>query len=239
MSWWGNLRKTHSFIWWTCDMDQEYKSLRENWTSRKNWTYAFCNPWTRINVHSFSRFLPNTAIVLLSMGRSVFLGSPDPSPYLVDLDFGVAQSAKVEKEVGNVMLNDIIYLNPGKFQNLDQDGKVGIQTKVTRYEKVRKVLHPRIVLYPRNPSVCQESFFWGFWRKPMGKPLLECKLVNVLNSVRVVYIIVLLANLELWGSMELTNCWIVRLVWWFLQVLNFLESFCIWGSLLSRVELSV
>lgn len=63
------------------------------------------------------------------MGRSVFWGSPDPSPYLVDLDFGVAQSAKVEKELGNVMLNDIIYLNPGKFQNLDQDGKVGIQTR--------------------------------------------------------------------------------------------------------------
>ena len=35
----------------------------------------------------------------------------------------------LEKEVGNVVLNDIIYLNPDKFQNLDQDGKVGIQTR--------------------------------------------------------------------------------------------------------------
>ena len=61
-----------------------------------------------------------------------------------------------------MILYTFIYLNPGKFQNLDEDGKVGIQTKVTRYEKVRKVLHPRIVLYPRNPPVCQESFFWGF-----------------------------------------------------------------------------
>ena len=40
--------------------------------------------------------------------------------------------------------------------------------------KVRKVLYPRIVLYPRNPSVCQESFL-GVLKKclggPMGKPL--------------------------------------------------------------------
>lgn len=69
---------------------------------------------------------------------------------------------------------------------------------MTRYEKVRKVLHPRIVLYPRNPSVCQESFFGGFEENQWENLyILECKLVNVLNSVRVVYIIVLLENLEL------------------------------------------
>lgn len=69
---------------------------------------------------------------------------------------------------------------------------------MTRYEKVRKVVHPRIVLYPGNPFVCQESFCGGFEENQWENLyILERKLVNVLNSVWVVYIIVLLENLEL------------------------------------------
>lgn len=168
------------------------KTLRINWTSLKNWTYGICNPWTRINMHSFSRFLLNT-------GEICFLGSPDPSPYLVDLDFGVAQSVFGKR--GWECRAEWYYIPESWQIPKSRPGwQSGYTDKATRYEKVRKVLCPRIVLYPRNPSVCQESFFGGFWRNVwvnQWENHYRNVNVNVLDSVRVVYIIVLLANLDL------------------------------------------
>ena len=188
MSWWGNLRKTHSFIWWTCDMDQEYKSLRENWASRKNWTYAFCNPWTRINVHSFSRFLPNTAIVLLSMGRSVFW------VHLVDLDFGVGPKCQSGKRGWEchaewyyihlytwILGNSKIWTRMAKWVYRQGD-KVWVRWE--RFCILESFCILGILLYVRK-------VFWGFWRNVWAVQwenhyILECKKVNVLDSVSVV-----------------------------------------------------
>lgn len=145
-----------------------------------------------------------------------------------------------EKEVGNIMLNDIIYLNPGKFQNLDQDGKVGIQTRwqgMRRWERfciLESFCILGILLYVRKVflEVFKEMFGQTNGKTITGMWMCWILLGSCISSSSFFW--------QTWScTMGLTRCWIVRLVWWFLQVLNFLESFCIWGSLLFRGELSV
>ncbi len=144
MSWWGNLRKTHSFVWcWSRNTNSEKKH-------EQAWRTKHMVPLTLEHALTCILFQDSywTLRSFFWVWGDVFFWFTDfPSDEvhqthpLTSLTWVFWGAQRAFGKRGSACNAEWYYLNPWKFQNLDQDGKVGIQT---RYDNVRKVLHPGI-----------------------------------------------------------------------------------------------